>query len=157
VEGWQRSHGWQGSEAGKGSGVGQRLLDILRAQGAHWSERVSRALCALGRQAEEFWGSVFVQASERIPPDRGRGGSWATRLIGHDDKLRDVLREKSVHSAFEDFLIFLRMLEWQLMKCPGSLGFLWEDETRGHVGRMFGGGAFLAAPNPQTAPSPLKL
>jgi hypothetical protein len=49
------------------------------------------------------------------------------------------------------------MLEWQLMKCAGSLGFLWGDEAKGIAGRMFGDGAFLAAPNPQTAPSPLKL
>jgi hypothetical protein len=60
-------------------------------------------------------------------------------LVGHDDKLRDVLREKLARSAFENILTFLRMLEWQLMKCAGSLGFLWEDETRGHVGRMIGG------------------
>jgi hypothetical protein len=78
-------------------------------------------------------------------------------LVGHDDKLRDVLREKSARSAFKNIQTFLRMLEWQLMKCAGSLGFLWSMEPGGLAGRMFGGGAFLAAPNPQTAPSPLKL
>jgi hypothetical protein len=66
--------GWQGSHGGPGSGGGQRLLDILRAQGAHWSERVSRARCALGSQTGQFEGSDFVQAHERIWPDRGGDG-----------------------------------------------------------------------------------
>jgi hypothetical protein len=52
-----------------------------------------------------------------------------------------------------DVLTFLRLLEWQLMTGAGSLGFLWGDEAREELaGRMLGGGAFLAAPNPQTAP-----
>ena len=118
-------------------------------QGVHWSEGVSRAHRALESQAGQFEDSVFVQAPERIPPDRGRGGSWAIRLVGHDDKLRDVLREKSARSAFKNIQTFLRMLEWQLMKCAGSLGFLWGDEAKGIAGRMFGDGPFFATPKPQ--------
>ena len=60
VEGWQLSHGGPGSEAGKGSGGGQGLQDILGAQGAHWSEGVSRSLRALGSQAEQIEGSDFA-------------------------------------------------------------------------------------------------
>ena len=73
MEGWQRSHGWQGSEAGKRSGGGQQLQDILRAQGARWSESESRSPRALGRQSEQLEVSVFVQASERRQPDRAGG------------------------------------------------------------------------------------
>ena len=64
------------SQGEKGSGGGQGLQDILRAQVAHWSEGVSRTFRAIRSQTEEFEVFVFVQASERIPPDRGSVGSW---------------------------------------------------------------------------------
>jgi hypothetical protein len=53
-----------------------------------------------------------------------------------------------LRSVTDDILTFLRILERQLMKCAGNLGFLWGDETRGLAGRMIGGGTFLAAMNP---------
>ena len=55
-----------------------------------------------------------------------------------------------LHSAFEDILTFLRMLEWQLMKCAGSLGLLWSMETWRLAGHMFGGGTFLSGPESAT-------
>jgi len=59
--------------SGRDQGAGKGLQDILRAQGTHWSEGVSRSLRALGCQSEEFQVSVFVHAPERMPPDRGSG------------------------------------------------------------------------------------
>lgn len=61
--------GWSiGVEGRQGS------QDILRAQGVHFAERVSGSFRALGSQSEQFEVSGFVQAPERIPPDRGGGG-----------------------------------------------------------------------------------
>ena len=91
--------------------------------------------------------SDVVQTSERMSTDRGSGGR-DSRLRKHIE-MRDVLREKSARSAFKNIQTFLRMLEWQLMKCAGSLGFLWGDEAKGIAGRMFGDGPFFATPKPQ--------
>ena len=46
--------------SGRDQGAGKGLQDILRAQGTHWSEGVSRSLRALGSQAEQIEGSDFA-------------------------------------------------------------------------------------------------